>query len=238
MTTATTAVFARRSGLTVLLAGMVALGTLAFSFYFLALPSQAATAFAIRGDVVKYDKTSGTVHVYFRHVNSAAEHFAGEVHEINVKNAKFYKYDAKQRKVAATFGTTLDNSGYEVAVSGTVDGSNAFKANWLVRNDHNARLRGYVRGHNTQSNYLTVEVDTAQYQATSKAYRGTSYKDKTVRVYYADNTKFVSRDGKTMNEDEISNNDEKVTIENVQVRFGSRFEADVKSTITDGKWKF
>ena len=83
MTTASQAVLLRRSGLTVLLAGVVALVALAVSSYFLALPSEAAGTFLIRGDVVKFDKTNGTVHVYFRHVNSAAEHFAGEVHEIN-----------------------------------------------------------------------------------------------------------------------------------------------------------
>lgn len=238
MTTAKTAVLSREFGITGLLAGVVALMALVATSYFFALPSEAATNFLIRGDVVKYDKTSGTVHVYFRHVNSAAEHFAGEVHEINVKNSKFYTYDSKQRKTAATFGTTLDSSGYEVVVSGTVDGSNNFKANWLVRNDNTVRLRGYVRGQSTASNYLTVELDATQYQSTNKAYKKGVFADKTIRVYYAGNTKFISRDGNTMNEDEVSNNDEKVTIENVQVRFGSRYEADAKSTITDNKWKF
>ncbi len=219
-------------------AGIAAVTVLFIGSYLVTATSEAATSFLIRGDVIKYDKTNGTVHVYFRHVNSAAEHFAGEVHEINLNAAKFYTYNSKQVKVPATFGTTLDNSGYEVVVKGTVDDSNAFKANWLVRNDNNVRLRGYVRSHSTSNNYITVELDAVQYQATNKAYKGNVFKDKTVRVYYGNNTKFVSRDGNAMNEDEITNNDEKVTIDNVKVRFGSRFVGDAKSTITDGKWKF
>jgi len=121
--------------------------------------ADAATAFLIRGDVVKYDKSNGNVHVYFRHVNSAAEHFAGEIHEINTNGAAFYKYDSKQRKVRSTFGTTIDNNGIEVVVRGTFDDSNSFRAQWVVRNDTNVKLRGYVRGQSTANNYLDVELD-------------------------------------------------------------------------------
>lgn len=239
MTTARTAALSRPSGLTVLLAGAVA-AALAIGALVMAWPSQAAGTFLVRGDVIKYDKTNGTAHVYFRHVNSAAEHYAGEVHEINLKNAKFYKYDSKQRKVASTFGSTLDNTGYEVVVRGTFDDSDQFKASWLVRNDNAVRVRGYVRGQSVTNNYLEVELDTVQYQATKKGYKTKQFvKGDTVRVYYdEDSTKFISRDGNRMNEDEISNNDEKITLEGIDVRFGGRFVADVNSTITDGKWKF
>jgi len=219
--------------------GLLAMAFLAVAFYLVPASTSAASTFLIRGDVVRYDKGNGTVDVYFRHTNSAAEHFAGEIHEINVNNSKFYKYDSKQKKVASTFGSTLDNSGYEVVVRGTVDGSNAFKANWLVRNDNTVRIRGNVRGHDTTNNYLEIELDTTQYQATKKPYKATTFtKGKTVRVYYADNSKFRSRDNNTMQEDEITNDDEKVTLENVQVRFGSRFVGDVKTSIRDGKWTF
>ncbi len=219
-------------------AGLIAVALVAFVVG--TTPSTEAATFLIRGDVTRYDKTNGTVHVYIRHTNSAAEHFAGEVHEINVKNADFYKYDSKQRKVRSTFGTTLDNSGYEVVLRGSVDDSNSFKANWLVRNDSTVKLRGYVRGHDVANNYLTVELDTVQFQKTGKAYRATTFPATTsIRVYYdQDSTKFRSRDNNAMNEDEISNNDEKVTIDNIEVKYGSRFEADVKSTIRDGKWTF
>lgn len=241
MATANQAALSRYSGLTALVAGgLVALIALAIGAYVMALPSEAAGTFLIRGDVVKFDKTNSTVHVYFRHTNSAAEHFAGETHEINLKSAQLYKYDSKQRKVASTFGTTLDDTGYEVVARGTFDDSNQFKANWLVRNDNTVRLRGHVRGHSISNNYLEVDIDTVQYQATQKAYKATQFpKDTRVRIFYDDDsTKFISRDGNTMNEDEISNNDEMITFERIDVRYGGRFVADVSSTITDNKWKF
>ncbi len=231
--------FERPANPTMIALGLAAVAFLAVGFYFGPASTTAAGTFLVRGDVLRYDKGNGTVDVYFRHTNSAAEHFAGEVHEINVSNAKFYKYDSKQRKVVSTFGSTLDNAGYEVVVRGTFGSSNAFKANWLVRNDNTVRLRGKVQGQDTVNNFLTVELDTVQYQATKKVYKAKNFlKSKDIRVYYADNSKFRSRDNNTMQEDEMTNDNEKVTIDNVDVRYGSRFVAENKSTIRDGKWTF
>lgn len=230
-----------KSKMNLLLAGGVGIVAVALAAGLIAAtPSAEAAAFLIRGDVTKFDKANGTLHVYIRHANSAAEHFAGEVREINAKNAAFYKYDSKQKKVRSTFGGVIDNAGYEVVLKGTVNDSNTFTADWVVRNDNTVKLRGHVRGHSISNNYLDVELDKVLYQSTGKAYRATTFPAATrVRVYYnQDSTKFRSRDNNAMNEDEISNDDELVTIDNVQVRFGSRFEADVKSTIRDGKWLF
>jgi len=214
------------------------LGVALVTLLLMANMSSAATTFLIRGDVVKYDKANGTAHVYFRHTNSAAEHFAGEIHEINVKNSQFYRYDSKQIKIRSTFGDTLNDSGIEVVVRGTVDDSNAFKATWLVRNDHTVKLRGHVRGQSVSNNYLIVELDKILYEATGKEYR-TFSKGDTVRVYYDDDsTKFRSRDNNAMNEDEVSNNDEQVTITTAEVKYGSRIEADAATTIRDGRWTF
>lgn len=202
--------------------------------------STAASTFLIRGDVIKFDKANGTVHVYIRHTNSAAEKYGGEIREINAKTADFYKYDSKQNKVKSTFGSTIDDSGYEIVIRGTVDESDHFKAAWVVRNDHTVKLRGYLRGQSTSGNYLDIEIDKLVYEATGKAYKSTIFKaGDTVRVRYDDDsTKFVSRDGNAMNEDEFLNSDEKITVQNMEVKYGSRFEADAVATITDGKWLF
>lgn len=202
--------------------------------------SEAAGTFLIRGDVMQFDKANGNFQIYIRHANSVADSFRGERHEINANSATFYKYDSKQQKVRSTFGGTIDNTGYEVVVKGTVDDSNKFKATWVVRNDNTVKIRGTVRGQSISNNYLTVELDQVLFQATGKAYKPTIFtKGERVRVHYdEDSTKFKSRDGVNMNEDEFSNNDEKVTLDNVQIKFGSRFEANVDSTITDGKWLF
>ena len=204
-----------------------------------ATPTEAGT-FLIRGDVVKLDKPNGTVHVYIRHTNATASKFAGDIREINAKNATFYKYDEKQRKVRATYGSALDNLGYEVVMRGSVNSSDSFTANWVVRNDNRVRLRGTVRGHDKSNNILDIDIDTVQYQATNKTYKPKTFaKGERVRIQYNDERiKFVSRDGNVMNEDEVTNNDEKVTVENVDVRYGSRFVTDHTSVITDGKWKF
>lgn len=204
-----------------------------------AVSSRAANkAFVFRGDVTKFDKANGNVHMFVR--VSTLEEYAGGTYEINAKNAVFYKYDAKQKKVRSTFGSTINNDGYEIVVKGTVDDSEAFKANTVVRNDTTVKLRGTLRGVNTANNYLDVEIDKIVFQSTGKAYRaGTFMLGNRVRVHYdADSTKFLSRDGNVMNEDEFSDNDEKITITNAEVKFGSRIVADGKSTIQDGKWLF
>lgn len=203
-------------------------------------PSTEAATFLIRGDVTKFDKANGNFHLYIRHTNSAAEKYAGETHEIKAQNATFYTYDKNQKKVRSTFGTTIDNNNIEVVVRGTVDDSNQFKATWVVRNDNEVKMRGHVRGHDTSNNYLTVEIDKVLFQKTGKTYKSAVFeKGKSVRVYYdRERTKFKSRDGNTMNPDEISNNDEKITFDKLQVKKGSRLEGDINATITDGKWLF
>lgn len=133
----------------------------------------------------------------------------------------------------------MDNTGYEVVVKGKFDASDVFKATQVTRNDNLVKLRGYVRGQSVANNTLDVEIDSMVYQATGKTYRSDTFKaGNKVLIYYGESTKFLSREGNAMNEDEISNKDEKVTVEKAQVRFGSRVETDINSTIRDGKWLF
>lgn len=201
--------------------------------------SAASTAFVIRGDVMQIDRANKNIKVYIRQTDSAAEQYLGSTREINVGQAVFYKYDAKQNKVRTTFGGAMDNTGYEVAVKGKFDASDVFKATEVTRNDNLVKLRGYVRGQSTANNTLDIEIDSMVYQATGKTYRPNTFKTGgRVLVYYGESTKFYSREGNAMNEDEILNKDEKITIEKAQVRFGSRVETDVNSTIRDGRWLF
>jgi cytochrome c-type biogenesis protein CcmE len=218
---------------------LLALGSL-YAWYVSPESNAANTAFEIRGDVTKLDKGNGVFSMTIRHGGSTAEHYVGSTREINAGKAVFYKYDSKQKKVRTTFGGAIDNTGYEVVVKGTVDDSEVFKANSVTRNDNLVKLRGYVRGQSVSNNTLDIEIDSMVFQATGKAYRSKTFKKGgNVLVHYdEDSTKFKSRDGNAMDEDQVSNNDEKVTIDNIQVRYGSRLEADVKSTIQDGKWLF
>lgn len=193
--------------------------------------------FLVRGDVMNVDKANKNIKVYLRHVNSAAEHQAGETLEINVGSATFYKYDSKQRKVRTTFGTL--GNGDEVVLRGR-GGGGTFDADWVVENDNLVKILGKVDSQDITNNFLKIELESITYQSTGKAYKTKSFaKSDIVRVYYdEDSAKFTSRDGKAMNEDEISNNNEKITLKNIKVKYGSRFEADAAtpvSEIIDGK---
>lgn len=225
----------------VAIGGIVLLALIGLYAWYVSPESSAAnTAFVIRGDITKLDKGNGVFSMYIRHGGSTAEHYVGSTREINAGKAVFYKYDSKQKRIRTTFGGAIDNTGYEVVVKGTVDDSEVFKANSVVRNDNLVKLRGYVRGQSVANNTLDIEIDSIVFQATGKTYRSKTFKKgENVTVNYdEDSTKFKSRDGNDMKEDQISNKDEKITLDNIQVRSGSRLEADVKSTIRDGKWLF
>lgn len=201
--------------------------------------SAASTNFVIRGDVMQIDRANKNIKVYLRQTDSAAEQYLGSTREMSVDKAVFYKYDAKQKKVRTTFGGAMNNTGYEVVVKGSFDASDVFKATQVTRNDNVVKLRGYVRGQNTANNTLDVEIDSLVYQSTGKDYRSATFKKGgKVLIHYSESTKFLSREGNDMKEDEISNKDEKATIEKAQVRYGSRVETDINSTIRDGKWLF
>ena len=193
--------------------------------------------FVVKGDVMRLDTANKNLYVYLRQVNSAAEHDEGQTLEINTRSAKFYKYDGKQKKVRASLGSI--SVGDEVVVRGT-GGSGTYDAMTVTKNDNLVKIRGTVDGQSITDNYLSVELDSVVYESTGKPYKPNSFtKSNIVRVYYDDDSiKFTSRDGNAMNEDEISNDNEKVTLRNIKVRYGSRFEADASqpvSQIIDGK---
>lgn len=219
--------------------GAGVLAALVGAFFLVSSPSKAEEryTFLIRGDVMSVDKVNKNIKVYLRHVNSAAEHQAGQTLEINTKSATFYKYDSKQNKVRTTFGTLA--GGDEVVISGR-GGGGSFDASWVVENDNLVKILGKVDSHDVAGNFLKVELESVTFQSTGKVYKPKTFeKSNIVRVYYdEDSVKFISRDGNAMNEDEISNNNEKITLKNIKVKYGSRFEADAAtpvSEIIDGK---
>lgn len=193
--------------------------------------------FVFRGDVMRLDTGNKNVYVYVRHANSAGEHDAGRTLEINTRSAKFYKYDSKQRKVSTTLGSLA--LGDEVVIRGT-GGGGTYDASWVVKNDTLVKILGKVDTHDVANNFLKIELDSVSYTSTGKAFKPATFqKSNIVRVYYdEDSVKFISRDGNAMNEDEIANNGEPITLKNIKVKYGSRFEADAASPvseITDGK---
>ncbi|MEX1997617.1 MAG: hypothetical protein WEA04_03000 [Candidatus Andersenbacteria bacterium] len=217
--------------------GMVAV--LLLGLIFAARQSSAADryTFLMRGDVMKLDAANKNIHVYIRHVNSAAEHDAGQTIEIDVRSATFYNYDSKQRKVRTTLGSLA--VGDEVVIRGT-GGSGIYNADWVVENDNLVKVLGTVDTQDVSNNFLKVEIESVTFQSTGKAYKANIFKKgAVVRVYYdEDSVKFISRDGNAMRADEIANNGEKITLKNIKVKYGSRFEADAAapvSEITDGK---
>jgi hypothetical protein len=226
--------------------GVLFLGMIAFANH-----SSAADeyTFLVRGDVMQVDGSQKTIKVYSRWTNSAAENdMGGQTVEINVKSAAFYKYDDKQRKVRTTLGSI--DRGDEVVVRGAKKAGGNYNASWVVRNDNLVDIKGTVDshtigGHRETNDYgiLKVNLESMVFSSTGKAYKASAYPKSTViRVFYdKDSVKFKSREGKDMNADEMKNSNEKVTLENVRVKYGSRFEGTGQTpvmVVTDDKWLF
>lgn len=196
-------------------------------------------SFLIRGDIVNVNSAEKTIKVNARLTSSAGENdLAGQTVEIQIKNALFYKYDNKLMKVRTTLGS-LD-VGQEVVVRGAKKTSGNYNASLIVKNYNTVKLRGTLQGQNVANATLEIDIDKLVRSADGKDYRPKSFaKGERVTVYYdADSTKFISRDGKSMNPDEVANNNEKITIEGIEVRYGSRFVAGPDAKVTDGRFKF
>jgi hypothetical protein len=145
----------------------------------------------------------------------------------------------KRQKVRTTMGTL--SKGDEVVIRGTAGGG-TYDASWVVENDNLVKILGTVESHDATNNFLQVDLSSLVYESTGKPYKANTFaKSDVIRVYYdEDSAKFTSRDGNAMNSDEISNNNEKVTLRNIKVKYGSRFEADASSPVSeiiDGRHK-
>lgn len=194
--------------------------------------------FWARGDVMQVDKANNNIKVYCRHNSSSGEHdLAGQTVEFNIKDAVYYKYDSKLRKVRTTFGSLA--VGDEVVLNGAKKNGSTYTVSKVTKNYHTVKLRGTVEGHDKTNRILTVQVDSILRVADKKAYRASEFVSGTdIKVYYGSGTKILNISGNAINADEIANNREKVTIENVRVEFGSHFNAGPEAKITDGKYTF
>ncbi len=195
----------------------------------------------IRGDVVEVDAANKTITVNSRHIglgNAGENDLAGKSIEFNVKSAAFYKYDKNLKKVRTTLGAFTN--GDEIILSGAKKAGGNYNASVITRNDNMVNIRGILQGHNVANGTLEIDINKLVRAADGKNYRPTNFKvgDRVTVYYDKDSTKFISRDGKEMNPDEVANNNEKVTVHGINVRFGSRFEAGPDAKVTDGRYKF
>ena len=195
----------------------------------------------IRGDVIEVDAKNKTVTVNSRHIglgNAGENDLAGKSVEFNVSQAVFYKYDKNVKKVRATLGSFTN--GDEVIVKGAKKAGGNFNASVITRNDNTVNLRGILQGHNVGDGTLEIDINKLIRASAGKLYRTNTFKvgDRITVYYDKDSTKFISRDGKEMNPDQVANNNEKITVHGIVVRFGSRFEAGPDAKVTDGRYKF
>lgn len=194
--------------------------------------------FWARGDVMQIDKANNTIKVYSRHNSDTGEHdLAGQTVEFNIKDARFYKYDNTLRKVRVTLGSL--NEGDEVVLNGAKKNGSTYTVSKVTKNYHTVKLRGTVEGHDKANRILTIQINSILRTADKKAYRTSEFAVGTdLKVYYGSGTKILNISGTEINADEIANNREKITIDNIQVKYGSRFEAGPDAKITDGKYTF
>jgi len=195
--------------------------------------------FLVRGDIIDIDTARKTVTVNSRHTSSAGENdLKGQDVEMNINQAIFYKYDNKLNKVRATMGAFAP--GDEVVISGVKKSEGNYTAAWMVRNDHKVNLRGILQGHDVEEGILEIDIDKLVRPGNGQPYQPKSFvKGQRVKVHYdKDSTKFVSRAGAHMEPDQVANNNEKITVEGIVVRFGSRFVAGPEAKVTDDKFTF
>ena len=186
-----------------------------------ALSSGAAQAsssnynFTARGIVMAVDKTAKTVTVSVTHTSGAATtDLAGVSQEFNVNGAKFYKYDAKGRKVRTTLGNVP--VGNEVVIKGAKRGDGRFNVSELTVNPNTFSVVGTVQDQNMGNKTLTVHV-------TNSTYKDSAVRGKDVIFYYGTNTTFRNVAGQEINSDEISADQERIKLTGT-VTNGSKFE--------------
>ena len=196
--------------------------------------------FLVRGDITDIDAAHKTVTVNSRYVglgNAGENDLAGKAVEMSVSKAIYFKYNATGTKVRTTLGSF--NVGDEVVVRGAKKDGGNFNVSVMTLNDNKVNLRGILQGQDVDAKYLEIDINKMVTASNGKIYKPSTFKvGDRVRVYYGNGTKFYSRDGKEMNPDEVSNDNEQITVKGINVRFGSRLEAGPDATVTDGRYKF
>lgn len=178
--------------------------------------------FTVRGIVTKVDRSSKTVTVYTTHASPLAQDdLAGETIEFNAAGAKFYKYDAKLKKIRTTIGNVPVQS--EVVLKGAKRGEDRFNISELTVNPSTFSIVGSVQGQNTGNKTITVNVLTS-------TYKEAKYKGEDLVVYYGNNTTFRNAALNQINSDELANNQERVKITGT-ITNGNKFEV---LTLIDG----
>lgn len=181
--------------------------------------------FTIRGDVTTVDKTSKTLTVYPRHVSPLAQNdLAGVKTEFNASGAKFYKYDAKGKKVRITLGSVP--VGNEVVVKGAKRGEDRYNISEVTVNSNMFSIVGTVKDQDTVNKTIKIEI-------LSSTYKEAQLKGKTITTYYSGSTSFRNENNVTINADELSNDDERAKLTGI-VTNNSKFEV---GTVIDGYQK-
>lgn len=198
-----------------------------------------AYSFIVRGDVIQVDRKGNTITVYSRHTSAdATSDLSGQTVEFTMTGAKVYKYNDKMQKIRTTAGSL--NVGDEVVMRGNKRKAEHFNVSTITKNYHVVHLRGVIQGHDVSNARLEVDIDKMVRKADKASYRtGVFKKGERVNVYYdKDSTKFVNINGNEINPDEVANKNEKVTVEGLEVRYGSRLVAGPEAKVTDGKYTF
>jgi len=179
--------------------------------------------FTIRGQVTEVDRANKTVTIYttYTATEKAKNDLPGNTFEFNASGARYYKYDAKGKKVRTTIGNVPVQA--EVVVKGAKRAEGRYNISELTVNPSSFSLVGTVQAHDKSNKIITVEVSTS-------TYKETSIKGKDIKVYYGNNTTFRNKDLGDINSDELANNKEKVKVTGT-VTNGWKYEA---TSVIDG----
>lgn len=182
--------------------------------------SEAGGTVLIRG-TVKGGGDADTISVYYTHVATAPDpsQLQGLVRDVDIGNAKRYVWEETSGSLVKRRTTSIPTPGKEVVFRGTLRDDLRVNAAWVVQNYREYAMEGTVQGSALDTGYtdqgwLTVNVTGLNMRdvVPARKFKETQYKAKDVRVRFNGLTSFTAL-GKTKQADELTANQQKVTIE-------------------------
>lgn len=187
----------------ILLAGGIIVAIAGVALITPALASSNSYKFLVRGNVTEVDRANKTINVVTKHASESAKvDLAGSEVEFNTSAAAVYKW-VNGKKVRVTLGGVV--VGQEVVMEGAKRSEGRFNVSKITINDNSFTVVGVLRKHDEVKNALRMDVSYSSYK--SAAVLG-----KRITIQYAGNTKFYSRTGKEISEEELGTGDQNIQV--------------------------
>ena len=199
---------------------MAGIGVIAF-VAMQAMQSNAASETVLLRGVVKPGGATDSVNVYITFVASSADpsQIQGTRTDVNVANAKKYKWQVVSGALTKVRTTSNATPGQEVVLKGTRLSDGRINASWIVQNYRQFTIEGSLQEATrdtgkTDSGYVTVNVTSSKFRdiTPAKAFKEAALKGKDLLIRI-DGTTSITALGKAKGFDEVNAGQQKVRVE-------------------------